>query len=205
MAEECGNCGGPNARGARLCAWCGASLPQPPPSYPPPLDFERAPTREVELDEPPAESDDEEGPSGLSIARIILSVVLLVVGLIGFGVASTSYQTVTTTSEGSSPSGGAGPVNVTQVSVSSPDDTCGLNGAGAGGFSTGSYGSHTVVWWLPLNGAPVPCSIRSVVSESTGFTFWGNFPLTVNSSGTPLMITINTPAAYAGVLTLIIQ
>lgn len=132
-------------------------------------------------------------------------IVIAVVAIVGLALSTSSVQTSSTESGSPGSGSGSGPVNVTLVKVSSPDNACGLNGAVAGAFSTASYSTHTVFWWLPLNGTTVPCEVQNLTSSTPGFSLWGNYPLNVTSDQTPLIVNIGTPAAYYGVLSITVH
>lgn len=209
MPNECEKCGGPNSYGATTCQWCGSSMPLPSNIYPPPLHFDRvvSPPGEPRDDEPPDFDPDDHGFwTGSRVVRLGFLVVILIITIAAFSSSNSSSQT-SSSSPVSSCSGNecGGAVNVSAVNIVSPDNACGLNGAAAGAFSTGSYATHSVVWWLPLNGASVPCSVESVQSDTPGFTLSANVPLNVTSAETPLLVNIYTPGSYDGTLTLTIQ
>lgn len=214
VAGTCPQCGGPNAANANACQWCGADMPLPSTSYPPPLIFNHptAPVpaeREEMGEDEEAGSDDaddsleDQGPfwTGARVARLIVAVIALIVVVATVAYTSSNSSTISTTTPGSP---GGGPVDVSVIQVNSPDNACGLAGAVAGAFSVQSYATHPISWWLPVNGASIPCRVTSVISDTPGFSLWANVPLNVTAAETPLMVSINTPATYVGVLTLTI-
>lgn len=200
MLGICEHCGGPNPIGAEVCQWCGVPLPLPTAPTAPPLDVEPAPEG-IDADE----SYFEQGPRRSILARVAALVVVVIVLLVLVATSNPPAQTVPNGPVccGSEPE--SGPVNVSLIQVNSPDNACGVNGAVAGAFSTSAGATHPVVWWLPLHGASVPCTVQSVVSNTRGFTLSGDYPLTVTSDQTPLLINIYVPSSYNGILNLTVS
>lgn len=150
-------------------------------------------------------SDNEAFWTGSRVARLVFALVMVAVMVITITAGNPS----STTYSPSAPTGNfcngidcGTAVNVTAVYIVSSDNACGLNGARAGAFSTGSNAMHPVSWWLPLNGAPIPCQVESMTSETPGFSLFGNVPLNVTGDQTPLLVSIYTPAYYNGTLTI---
>jgi hypothetical protein len=152
------------------------------------------------LDEPLPESEDSEG-SGFSTLRIVFAVILLVffLGAIAF---SASNQPSSSTSTTYPINNGPDTVNVTQVVVNVPTNACNLKGITPGAFSVPAGTIYPMGWWLPWAGGALPCSVTSVISDTSGFSVAGGFPVNVTSGQTLLLFTISTPASYSGVLTL---
>jgi hypothetical protein len=187
----CPHCGGPNPIGAAECQWCGAAIPGPPP-----LDFSRLPS----ANQPTPEPEEDTGPSGFTIARVVFAVIVAVIIV---AIALTIPTSTPTSGFGSSPPNNPpNTVNVTQVVVNVPTNACGLSGITPGAFSVPAYTAYPFGWWLPWSG-PVPCTVSNVTSDTPGFSVGnGNFPLTVTSAQTPLLFEVYCPASYSGVLTL---
>ena len=193
-AGNCPHCGGPNPVGASECQWCGSGLPLP---SVPRLDFSRTPVFEEPLPEP--EEEDDSRPLGSIIVRVIFVAIFLIIVGIGFSVSNQGSTSTTTSYPVTS---GPDTVNVTQVAVNVPTDACGLSGITPGAFSVPAYTMYPLAWWLPWAGGSLPCSVSSVTTDTPGFNVTGNFPLSVTANQTPLMLNVETPAAYNGVLTL---
>ncbi|MGP8072955.1 MAG: hypothetical protein ACLPZM_07490 [Thermoplasmata archaeon] len=134
-------------------------------------------------------------------ARIGLAIFIVIVLIASL--SNYAQQTSTNTSPTTPvPTYGAGgSVIVTQVNVSSPDDACGLNHTHLGGFQADGSSTYPISRWLPAGNAPVPCTVSTISTNTTGFGLSANLPINCTSQY-PLMINVYTPKAFDGVLNL---
>ncbi|MGA8663700.1 MAG: hypothetical protein WB809_01320 [Thermoplasmata archaeon] len=137
----------------------------------------------------------EPAPRRRSRARLIVLVVVvvLIVGVVGF----LFYE-------------GSQTITVTSINFTSPDDTCGLDGASFYGFNDTL--SDTVQLGFPVqgnnttSGGTSACTIHTVTTPTGGFSIASaNTPLSigVNDTSAVLWLNITLPSsAYNGALTL---
>jgi hypothetical protein len=76
-----------------------------------------------------------------------------------------------------------------------------MNGMTPGAFSVPAYAMYPVGWALPHSG-PVPCSMESVSTNTTGFTLGSDLPIHVTSTdgGEWLPLEVYTPSSFNGIL-----
>jgi hypothetical protein len=169
VAEEpafaCAHCGGPNPAYALNCQWCGSSLassPLPTSTPDPQIQFDRPVSRSeaFSLDEGPYR----DGPT--SSARLAAAVIVILI-VIAIAVAW-AYEAPASPSQGTPlPSGPSYPVNVTVIQLTSPSDTCGLNGSTEPGFHgvTNAVSGETWHFFGPVGG----CLISTFTAVTGGF------------------------------------
>lgn len=125
---------------------------------------------------------------------VVIVVVVLILGVI-------SYLSL-----GPSPD-----VLVTGINFSSPDNTCGLDGATDYGFNASSGTSMEFTYEISGNnttsGGSAACTIHSVSTTTAGFSISGaNVPLSIPVNSSQLLsFSVNMPgSSYTGILTLVI-
>jgi hypothetical protein len=162
----------------------------------------RAPPLEFPHDEEPDFPDEADTPApitGLSLGRAAAAVLAFgIVLVVLIAIVRSGPATASTGTPVSPPPNG--PVVVSRVAVYSPDVAGGLNGMNQGGFTTRAHSGYPKIWWFPGPTGSTPCSVESVTTNSTGFTLSSTLPMTVTSAGTPIFVTVNTPAAFNGTL-----
>ena len=134
---------------------------------------------------------------------MVVAVVVVAVIFIGVVIAALSYSPPQPTLPGF-PGGGGGSVEVTEVTVSSPDNACGLDGATQAGFAS-PHLPIGVTWLLPANGAPLPCTVSTVSTDTPGFGASANVTLTVTAGDTLFPVGLYYPTSFNGPLHLIIN
>ena len=185
--------------GAAECQWCGASLVVPP--LPASESPETTAYRSLDFSGPPS-SGGRSAP-GITGPRIgaIIAVAVVTVILLGIVIAALTFSPSSTTLPGL-PGSGGGSVDVTGVTVSSPDDACGLNGVTSPAFASPNLPAG-IGWGLPANGASYPCTVNNVTTDTPGFIVYANLPLTVTAENTILIVDLQYPTSYHGSLHLI--
>jgi len=183
MHGPCPRCGGANLPGTAQCQWCGSTLPLPLLETRPPEQGYRPLTTDVE----PSESQSGIHP-GLIVAAIV--VVLIIVSAI-------AYVSLGSTLQPAGPS-----VNITGLSVTSPDNACGLNGDDHGTIQLHPPGRGIpfITWGIPGPGGSVPCTVENVSTSTLGFTLFGEFPVTANTSLSVMVVSMIPPASFSGIL-----
>jgi hypothetical protein len=124
---------------------------------------------------------------------VVLVVIILVVGVASFFLLPTSSP----------------PVQVNDINAWAPDNVCGLgsNPSYFSGFN-GSTGQVQQIDFGMPNYNSTPCTIQSVVTNSTGFLLSGvQAPLTIAGNGTASMnITVQSPSGhFSGDLNLVFR
>jgi len=186
----CPHCGGANPYQAVKCQGCGAALL---PS------FGRAEQHPILPPVVPSGEDEIEGRPAPNVwfwVRVAVAVVILIFSI---AIIANAQQQVSTPGSTASPIG-SGPVLVTGINVSSPDDACGLDGTHIGGFQVEAYYDYTTVRDLPAGQGSVPCTVSTVSASTHGFNVTATLPGTATSADTPVFIMISPPAAFDGVL-----
>jgi hypothetical protein len=179
MEVRCPKCHATSHPGATTCQWCGTPLPKPDPNSPAAL-VDREP--DLPNEPHPPKNLEEEAIAGIAIVVVII--------VLAAGFAWWVDQPAQ-----------AGPsFRVSQVLVYSSDDACGLNGANQAGFSIPKSGPPSLNWTLPLGGAPLPCTVHAVSTDTPGFSFLSDLPMTVHSGLAVLTVTVEAPASYYGPL-----
>ena len=135
-------------------------------------------------------------PSAFVLVIIVLLVISLVVGLIGalfvFGEFSKAPPSL--------PGAGSG-VQISGLRVASPDDACGLNHDDGGEVSLNpAVGPATITWGLPGPSGHVPCTVRTVATNTSGFELLATLPQTTTSIPGILIVSMILPEAFSGVL-----
>ena len=195
----CPHCGGANPYQAINCQWCGAALlPNIPPPVQPIGYRPGEPTPDLEEDE--EESPDSRWSNPWLYYRITMFIILLVIFVATISVNPGTTTTSTTTNF---PPPTSGPVNVTRVNVTSPDNACGLNWMGAGGYHGAAFVQHTMFWWLPEPSGSTPCTVSNVSTPDPGWYLESSLPSTVTGSQTPIYVTAVAPASFNGTLDLV--
>lgn len=198
----CTHCGAANPAGASFCQFCGSAITPSPAA---PLPTAGAPAAPPAGWGGPAYGAPGSGAAGypppprrsrartIVIVLAVIVVVILVLGVVSYLLLpSATYA-----------------INVTGINIFSSDDTCGLNGETATGFSANTSQAYPITFQITgnntTNGGTAACSISSVSTSTPGFSITGaNVPLQVPVNASPLLsFTVNCPSsAYTGVLTL---
>jgi hypothetical protein len=139
----------------------------------------------------PADSGPGPGPSVGAIVGIVLVVVfiLIVVAVVASVPMAPNLNS------------GLGSVNVTQVSIQSTDDACGLSGDTLPGFSTPGGSLYSILF----GARQAPCTISNVSTGTSGFFVLTWSPSYVNSTLELIQISVDCPASYSGALSLSIS
>jgi hypothetical protein len=158
-------------------------LPPPPPPVLPPSGYHPIPI--------PVETTSGPGLSPAAIGGIIVVVILVIIIAAAIASIPTSPFTPTPTNS----------VNVTQVTIQSSDNVCGLNGYSEAGFSAPGGALES----LPFGAQSAPCTISNASTNTPGFDVSGSFPLTVNSRMQLILLSVFCPGSYSGSLTILLS
>jgi hypothetical protein len=180
----CPRCGGPNPEGTGACAWCGGQLPRDGPG----LQQHAVPSA--------GSADARSAPSTdwkpvvlrVLVLAVVLAVVISVLALGPFLPVGPSSAPIT--------------VEVTGVTLGSPDHVCGLNQSTLPGFVASPNESVQLTWYVPdsISGQGLPCTISSVSTNQTGFSVSADVPKTVASRFVDFPLDVHVPAVYVGPL-----
>ena len=128
------------------------------------------------------------GPPGVIAAVILVFVIIVIVAAVA---TNTSMH------------GSTGPsVDITGLSVTSPDNACGLNGDDSGTVQMNMPGGGmpTISWGLPGPSGSLPCTVSSASTNTPGFVLIGSFPFTATSFPSVLIVSMETPSSFHGIL-----
>ncbi len=187
----CPHCGGPNTPGSISCQWCEAQLPPEIPQWWPAPSAEPARPLIRPMQQTPL------APVA-GLAAVLIAAVVVVATVISAVAPKVPVGLIET-------------IHVTTVSVRSPDDACGLDGADQDGFNETGNGSFALMWFLPYGTGPngsgprLPCTVTNVSTDTPGFSVSAPLPATVARLWATLWVTTYAPSQYNGPLNLTFQ